>query len=131
MGSCLKQACSAFALGLVLAVGTRASAQVSVLPPRPIPFAPGDVGGPPPGPLGPMVPPPSPLTYAPVPPPPPPVLDPGPDGWGPFGSVSANQGWFFDAEIVLVYPRLKYRATNDLPLPITGGAIIPWWKSAP
>ena len=125
MGSCLKQARRAFALILVLAVGTRASAQVTILPPRPIPVFPGDVAGPPPGPLGPMVPPPSPLSFAPVPPPPPPrpVLDPGPDGWGPFGSVSQNQGWFFDAEIVLVYPRLKYRATNDVPLPITGATL--------
>ena len=125
MGSCLKQARLALALILVFAVGNRASAQVSVLPPRPIPVAPGDLPGPPPGPLGPLVPPPSPLTYAPVPPPPPPapVLDLGADGWSPFGSGSQNQGWFFDAEVVLAFPRLKYRATNDVPLPNTGATL--------
>ena len=123
MGSRLMQAGRILGLGIVLAVGTRASAQVSVLPPRPIPVNPSDLPPAPPATLGPIAPPASPLSFAPVPPPPPPVLDPGSDGWGPLGSVSQNQGWFFDAELVLAFPRLKYRATNDTPLPITGATL--------
>jgi hypothetical protein len=122
----LLQACRLIGLGLILAVATRAYAQVTVSPPRPFPV-PGDTAVPPPPPtyVGPAVQPPSPLSFAPVPPapPPPPVLDPGHDGFGPLGSVSANQGWFFDAEIKVVFPNLKYTAMNDVPLPITGAML--------
>jgi Legionella pneumophila major outer membrane protein precursor len=123
MGSRLMQACWVFGLGLILAVGTRASAQIIVSPPRPLPVNPADTPLPPPASLGPLIQPASPLTFAPVPPPPPPVLDPGRDGYGPLGSVSQNQGWFFDAEIILVFPNLRYLATNDRPLPNTGATL--------
>jgi hypothetical protein len=127
MGTCLLQARRLVALALILVAGTRASAQVSVLPPRAIPTNPADAPVPPPPPpfAGPPIQPSSPLTFAPVPPapPPPPALDPGPDGFGPLGSVSANQGFFFDAEIKVVFPNLKYTATNDMPLPLTGATL--------
>ena len=123
MGSRLMQACRVLGLVSAFTVGAQASAQVSVLPPRPIPANPSELPPAPPATLGPIAPPASPLSFAPVPPPPPPVLDPGSDGWGPLGSVSQNQGWFFDAEFVLAFPNLKYRATNDTPLPITGATL--------
>lgn len=68
----------------------------------------------------------NPLMYVPPPPNPPPApvvapgLDPGPDGWGPFGPGSATPGWFFDTEVAVVFPAIKFRLTNDQPLPITG-----------
>jgi hypothetical protein len=46
--------------------------------------------------------------------------DPGPAGWGPYGPPSAAPGWFFDTEIAVVFPALKFRITNDMPLPATG-----------
>jgi hypothetical protein len=67
---------------------------------------------------------PTPLTY--TPPPPEPTIapgssfDPGPNGWGPYGPASASPGFFFDAEVALVFPTLKFGLTNDRPLPVTG-----------
>lgn len=69
---------------------------------------------------------PTPLTYAPPPPGPivgpviGPSLDPGADGWGPYGSCSTPPGFFFSTEVAFVFPAVKFRVTNDVPLPNTG-----------
>jgi hypothetical protein len=70
-------------------------------------------------------PPPSDLSYTPPPPSPPPPapaplfgpVDPGPDGWGPYGLPSAEPGWFFDVDLGILKPVLKNRAQNDTALP--------------
>jgi hypothetical protein len=99
--------------------------QEAPLPPAPVP-----VDSPPPSlgrpvPLPPIRP--TPLTYDPLPPAPvvvpgvaPPPLDPGPDGWGPLGTSSQPPGWFLGADVAYVWPGLKFRVTNDIPLPNNG-----------
>ncbi len=113
---------------LVLAgalAGPAAPAQDAPLPPAPVAVTPPLS---PPGALGrpaPLSAPPSPLTYTPPPPqapvfPAPPPGDPGPAGWGPYGPPSAAPGWFFNTEVAVVFPAIKFKLTNDMPLPITG-----------
>jgi hypothetical protein len=96
-------------------------AQNAPLPAAPVPIAspaPAVVPAPAPA-LGtpvPFAPPaaPTPLTYTPPPPPAPaPPVDPGPNGWGPYEPPSVPEGYFFAAEIELLYPVLKDRITND------------------
>ncbi len=121
--------CTAVA-SLLVTVGlipTFVRAQGEPLPPAPVPVQPSPapiLGRP--VPLPPNVQP-SPLTYQPAPPPvivpgvTPPPLDPGPDGWGPLGiSASEPPGWFVGVDVAYVFPVLKFRLTNDVPLPNTG-----------
>src|SRR5262245_33331621 len=112
-------------VGLLLLAGALpASAQDAKLPAAPVAVTP---------PLSPAItttpqpvatPHPSPLAYTPPPPAPvipaAPAMDPGPAGWGPYGPASAPPGWFADAEVAVVFPAIKFRLTNDQPLPITG-----------
>jgi hypothetical protein len=106
-----------------LVAAASASAQDAPLPPAPVAVTPPLS---PPGALGRPVPatPPSPLTYTPAPPPsvfpPAPAIDPGPDGWGPYGHSSAPPGWFFSTETAVVFPSIKFNVKNDQPLPLTG-----------
>lgn len=117
-------------VGLLLLAGAlaggRAPAQDANLPQAPVPVtpplsAPGTLGRP--TPIAPAMPP-TPLAYTPPPPAPvfpaAPPVDPGPAGWGPYGPASAAPGWFFDAKVAVVFPGLKFRITNDQPLPVTG-----------
>lgn len=107
------------ALVLLLVVTAPALAQPESLPAAPAPILGRPVPVVPPAP-------PTPLTYAPPPPAPPqgtvvpPAYDPGRDGWGPFGCASAAPGWFADAEVAVIFPAVKFRVTNDQPLPFTG-----------
>lgn len=105
----------------------------TVPPPAPIDGSPPTVSAPPvlgqpipfsaPSP-SPLIVQPTPLTYQAPPPPGAPVvdpfLDPGTNGWAPFGFASADPGWFFDVQVAVVFPRLKFDVTNDTPLPQTG-----------
>jgi hypothetical protein len=80
--------------------------------------------------------PPSPLTYtapiAPASPPPGAVVDPGPDGWGPYGPASTPEGWFALLELDVVKPVLKDKLKSDNALgngtgPIeTPSSKLPW-----
>lgn len=108
---------------VALLVSGSLHAQDPGLPPSPVPVTPPITPPPASAPLAPAVPP-TPLTYVPVPAaplfPPPPSTDPGPNGWAPFGLTSPDTGWFLNTEVALVFPALKFRLTNDQPLPITG-----------
>jgi hypothetical protein len=109
-------------LVLILQCTTPVSAQNPTLPAAPVPVLP-------PAAIAPGAPP-TPLAYT-APPPmvvgPPtvigPTYDPGADGWGPYGQPSTCPGWFFDTEIAFVFPSLKFRLTNDQPLPVTGATL--------
>jgi hypothetical protein len=61
------------------------------------------------------------------PPPPPPdleePLDPGRDGWGPYGVPSPTPGFSLGAEIDIVHPVLRSRLTNDIPIGTTGDVL--------
>ncbi|MFO0928185.1 MAG: Lpg1974 family pore-forming outer membrane protein [Gemmataceae bacterium] len=119
-------------VGLVTAWPAGVVAQTTELPPAPVPVAPAT---PPPVTLGPVVPAPppsagpviapSPLGYQ----PPPTVIapgpfdgpvDPGPNGWAPLGFASDAPGWFFNTQVAMVLPKLKFDISNDAPLPKTG-----------
>lgn len=114
-----------------------ADAQTTELPPAPVAVPP---AAPPPVTLGPVVPAapasppvmvaPSPLGYQPpaaviAPGPCDPVIDPGPNGWAPFGFASDAPGWFFSTEVAYVLPKLKFNVTNDTPLPSAGQLHVP------
>jgi hypothetical protein len=103
------------ALLLLLAAAAPLAAQTVDLPSAPVPVAP----------VLPLEAP-APLAYTPPPPPPPiigPAFDPGRDGWGPFGQGSCEPGWFVNAQVAVVFPAVKFRITNDMPLPTTGQRI--------
>jgi hypothetical protein len=100
---------------------------VAPLPAAPYSVAPPPAVGPAPA-LGapvPFVPPAAstPLTYAPPTAPPPPSVDPGANGWGPYEPPSTPPGWFTDAQIELVYPVLKDRISNDVPVLPSGNQL--------
>jgi hypothetical protein len=44
-------------------------------------------------------------------------VDPGRDGWGPYGLPSEGPAWFFDVDLQVVKPVLKNRTQNDTALP--------------
>lgn len=118
---------SAHLLALLLLSSSTVGAQDVPLPPSPVPVVP----VPPPGaglgrpiPISPAIPP-TPLSYNPPPPamtvvPVGPALDPILDGWGAGGPDCNYPGWFFDAELALVYPSFRFRIENTAPLPNTG-----------
>lgn len=71
----------------------------------------------------------------PHPPAPPPLfgpVDPGFDGWGPYGPPSAPPGLFFDLEVSFIHPVLRDRISNNFPLAPSGDtltvptAALPW-----
>jgi hypothetical protein len=102
---------------LVFLVAASASAQTPVLPPpAPVPIAPGTPLPPPP---------PSPLSYVPPPTrmPAPPTTDPGPNGWSIYNGPSPTEGFFVDAELALLFPAIKFRITNNMPLLPNGGSL--------
>jgi hypothetical protein len=80
----------------------------------------------------------APLPPSPPPPPVPPLeqwLDPGRDGWGPYGPPSPAPGFFFSTELDLVHPVVRNRITNDTPLRPSGDVLtvptasLPWTVS--
>lgn len=111
------------ALTVLAGLALSARAQ-QALPPAPVPVAaPGEaaaIGRPVPIATGA-----SPLRYAPPPAPPPapvgpapasPFLDPGPGGWGPTAAPSRPPGLFFDTQLTLAFPAVKFRI-GDTPPP--------------
>lgn len=59
-------------------------------------------------------------------------VDPGLDGWGPYGLPSPEPGLFFNTELAFIHPVLRNRLTNDTPLRPSGNTLtvpsaeLPW-----
>lgn len=62
-------------------------------------------------------------------------LDPGPDGWGPYGPASPAPSFFFSTELDVIHPVVRNRLTNDTPLQPSGDVLtvpearLPWTVS--
>lgn len=62
-------------------------------------------------------------------------LDPGKDGWGPYGEPSLPPGFFFRTDVAFVHPVVRNRLFNDTPLNGTGSTLslpsaeLPWTVS--
>jgi hypothetical protein len=50
-------------------------------------------------------------------------LDPGRDGWGPYGPPAPPPGWFLGADLALVHPVVRSRISNNDPLPKSGSVL--------
>jgi hypothetical protein len=50
-------------------------------------------------------------------------LDPGRDGWGPYGAPSPEPGFSLGAELGVVHPVVRNRITNEVPVSPTGDVL--------
>jgi hypothetical protein len=118
------------AITILVPGAPRAPAQGADSLPAPMPLLPQAETLPAPTPLGLQGGPPAaamPLPPPAQPPPPPPDLeapvDPGRDGWGPYGLSSPDPGFYFNTELALIHPVLGAHLANNTPLKPSGDTV--------